>query len=212
MTRRMRLRRRSRAGEPGQAAVEFSLVIGIALPVLVGLIAGSWLLFQRSALHDGSTAGARMASMQTSLSSGTSPGPYCESTVPISIEQAVALASPQLNVNMSKLCSAGGGGPLTQTNDPTKVNITVTESTYPPSALTGTITVTLTYTAEGLGQPLRQAFAMTSSSTVPVRGPGASTTPSPSPGATPTPTPTTSPSPSPTPTGGGCGDQCGGGN
>lgn len=210
MTRRMRLRRRSRAGEPGQAAVEFSLVIGIALPVLVGLIAGSWLLFQRSALHDGSTAGARMASMQTSLSSGT--GPYCESGVPISIAQAVAQASPQLSVNMAPLCSTAGGGPLTQTNDPTKVNITVTESTYPPNALTGTITVTLTYTAEGLGQPLRKAFAMTSSSTVPVRGPGASTTPSPSPGATPTPTPSPSPSPSPTPTGGGCGDQCGGGN
>ena len=210
MTRRMRLRRRSRAGEPGQAAVEFSLVIGIALPVLVGLIAGSWLLFQRSALHDGSTAGARMASMQTSLSSGT--GPYCESGQPAWIAAAVAQASPQLNVNMGHLCSTAGGGPLTQTNDSTKVNITVTESTYPPNALTGTITVTLTYTAEGLGQPLRKAFAMTSSSTVPVRGPGASSTPSPSPGATPTPTPSPSPSPSPTPTGGGCGDQCGGGN
>lgn len=204
MTPKLRRRRRLLAQEPGQAMVEFSLVVGIALTVLVGLIAASWLFFQKSALHDGSTAGARMAAMQTSLSSGS--GPWCESGVPMSIEQAVAQAAPQLNINMSPLCSATAGVPLTQTNDPNKVNITVTESSYPPSPTNGTITVTLTYTAQGLGQPLQQAFAMTSSSTVPVRGAATPTpTPTPSPGATPTPTPT----PSPTPTG--CGDHCGGG-
>src|SRR6202022_1770253 len=113
MTRHLRRRRRRLlAGKRGQAMVEFSLVIGFALPILIGLITASWLFFQRSALHDGSTAGARMASMQTSLSSGPTAGLYCESAAPISIEQAVAQASPQLSINMVPLCSTTGSGPL----------------------------------------------------------------------------------------------------
>jgi hypothetical protein len=151
--------------------VEFSLVVGLALAIIVGLMAASFLFFQRAAMHDGSTAGARMAAMETSLAVGPALGPWCESGSPISIEQAVATAAPQLNVNMSQLCSATSAGPLVQTNDSSKVNISVAASNLQAPGPNGTVAVTLTFSAQGLGYPLRSIFAMTSVSTVPTRSP-----------------------------------------
>lgn len=156
--------------------IEFSLVVGLALAVIVGLIAASFLFFQKAAMHDGSTAGARMASMQTSLQTYDTivTGKYCESQVPMSIEAAVAQAAPQVAVNMLPLCSSTQNGTtLVQTSpDSSKVTIQVDASNGLGSPANGNITVTITFNGQGLGPPLNKLITFNSStSTVPVRAP-----------------------------------------
>jgi hypothetical protein len=160
--------------------VEFSLVVGIALAIIVGIMAAAFLFFQRSSMHDGSTAGARMAAMQTSLMLKDTivTGKWCEAQSPVSIEQAVSQAAIQVQVNQLPLCVVGtydgtGASPtqLIQTSpDSTKVIIQVDAS--PSLAKPTTVTVTLNYNAQGLGPPLNKVIAFTSSSsTVPVLSP-----------------------------------------
>lgn len=77
------------------ALVEFVLVVPIALALIFGIIAACYLFFQNSALHDGASAGARAASIETALVNPNG-GQLCESGQPTPIEQTVARAAPSL--------------------------------------------------------------------------------------------------------------------
>jgi Flp pilus assembly protein TadG len=170
-----RPRPRRKPVQSGQAIIEFALVAPVVFLFLFGLISGCFIFFQNSSLHDGASAGARMASIENSLlllqTSGAFKGEYCESDQPASIEQAVAQAAPGLNVNMGRLCS---GDPLatqlTQATNPgDKVDITVTcgGSCANPSSTE----VSLVVDAKGLAFPLPFTYVMRASSEVPVESP-----------------------------------------
>ena len=161
---------RGRRSESGSALIEFVLVVPIALAVLFGLIGACYLFFQNSALHNGASAGARAASIETSLATPTG-GKYCESGQPAPIEQTVAKAAIDLPINTATLCaSTQTATQLTQS--PTvagKVNITVTcggNCSAPLSA-----SVTLTYTAAGFTAPMGLSYSMSATSQVPELNP-----------------------------------------
>ena len=84
-----------RRDETGATLVEFALVAPLVFMLIFGIIAGCFLAYQNSALHDGATAGARMASIETSLVTAQN-GVFCESGTPVSIEKAVAQAASPL--------------------------------------------------------------------------------------------------------------------
>jgi len=164
-------RRRARPGDEGGATmVEFALVAPIAFMLIFGIIAGCYLAYQNSALHDGATAGAREASIETSLVTAGN-GQFCESGKPESIEKTVADAAPLLTVNPAPLCSSSADPTeLTQTPTvPGDVNIVVTcaNTCAAPSATR----VSLTYSTKGLVAPLGFTYAMSATSEVPVLSP-----------------------------------------
>jgi Flp pilus assembly protein TadG len=163
-------RHRHHRAQAGQTATEFAMVLPIALMIIFGLISASLLFFQKSSLHDGATAGARMAALETSLVTPTN-GKFCESTLPVSIESIVTKAAVLVPVNSAPLCAASAGGTtLTQTpNDPKSINITVVAS--PSLATPSTVTVNLTFAGQGLAPPMNQVFNLTASSTDPVLSP-----------------------------------------
>jgi hypothetical protein len=125
----MRARRRSR----GQAMVEFALVFPMVITLCLGLISGSWLFWQGSALSDGAKGGVRAASIMSAPSTGTGapldfvpsgsdpcasfPGGQGwnlggESGSPEQIEVAVGHDANQVTVSQKPLCvpsNAGGG-------------------------------------------------------------------------------------------------------
>jgi len=171
-------RRARRPDECGATLVEFALVAPIALVLLFGIIAGCFLAYQNSALHQGASAGAREASIETSLvaqsptnslwASGSTDGLTCESGSPTPIEKTVADNAPLLTVNPAPLCSTSTDpGELTQTPAvPGDVNVTVTcggSCSAPQST-----TVSLTYTTQGLVAPLGITYDMSASSQVPI--------------------------------------------
>jgi Flp pilus assembly protein TadG len=158
--------------------VEFALVAPIVFMLLFGLIAGCFLAYQNSALHDGATAGARMASIESSLvtqdttSGSPNYGQYCESGSPTPIEKAVAQASPLLSVNPSSLCSVDpNAGMLSQTDVNGDVNIKVTCIGSGGCANPTAVTVSLTYSTKGLVAPIGLTYHMSASSQVPVLSP-----------------------------------------
>ncbi|MGH7722523.1 MAG: TadE family protein [Candidatus Dormibacteria bacterium] len=164
--------RRRRRRSHGQGLVEFALIAPVALLVIVGIVVGCLLFFQSSAVHDGATAGARMASIETSL---IAPLPlaecasgYGESGTPMSIEKAVAQAAPGLKVNTAALCKTSSSQ-LMQTPQANVANITVTANTD----LGGprTVTVTVSFAGQGIAPPLTSTYAMSATSTVPVLAP-----------------------------------------
>jgi Flp pilus assembly protein TadG len=156
-----------RAGESGQAIIEFALVAPVAFMFLFGLISACLLFFQNSSLHDGASAGARIASFETSLVAQAVPGgPYCESNAPISIEQAVAKAAPGLTVNMTTLCGAQGATQLTQSTSPAgQVNITVTCIGAGGCKAPTATTVSLVVVSHGVASPLALSYTMHATST-----------------------------------------------
>jgi Flp pilus assembly protein TadG len=171
----MTMPRRRRASQSGQAIVEFALVAPVVFLFLFGLISGCFLFFQNSSLHDGASAGARMASVENSLllqqTSGPYNGEYCESDQPVSIEQAVAQAAPGLNVNMGRLCSTNPlASQLTQSINPaSEIDITVTcgGTCANPSSTT----VSLVVDAQGLVLPLPFTYVMKATSEVAIESP-----------------------------------------
>jgi len=181
MTSRRRTVRARRGDDSGATLVEFALVAPIAFMLLFGIIAGCYLAYQNSALHDGATAGARAASFETSLaaSAPTNPdwpasstdGLYCESGSPAPIERTVAANAPLLKVNPAPLCSTSAD-PTQLTQSPAvtgDVNVTVTcgGSCAAPTSTT----VALTLTTQGLVAPLGISYTMSASSDVPVLSP-----------------------------------------
>jgi Flp pilus assembly protein TadG len=166
-----------RRSESGATLVEFALVAPIVFMLLFGLIAGCFLAYQNSALHDGASAGSRMASIETSLVTQPTSGPYgneyCESDSPNSIESAVAGAAPLLTVNPARLCSSDSSNPtptqLTQTPVTGDVNITVTCT--PTCAAPTSISVALALSTKGLVAPFGFTYNMSATSAVPTESP-----------------------------------------
>jgi Flp pilus assembly protein TadG len=170
----MRVRERlrvSRRAETGATLVEFALVAPLVFLLIFGLIGGSYLAFQNAALHDGATAGARMASIETSLVTQVAPNLYCESGLPTSIEKAVSGAAPLVKVNPAPLC-ATSSTPTQLTQSPTvdgDVNITVicaVTCDAPQST-----TVSLAYKAKGIVAPFGLTYNMTATSQDPTVSP-----------------------------------------
>ncbi len=157
-----------RRPETGATLVEFALVAPLVFLVIFALISGCFLEYQNSAMHDGASAGARMASIETSLAQsqgGAGNGQYCESGQPLSIQKAVAQASPLLAVNQNPLCATSPSGPLTQTPINGDVNITVTCGTS--CAAPTTTEVSLALTTKGLVAPIGLTYSMSATSEVP---------------------------------------------
>jgi len=176
--RHRRLRWPPRRAETGATLVEFALVAPVAFMLIFGIIAGSFLVYQNSALHDGASAGARMASIETSLVKPTVVGGttlYCESGMPISIEKAVAQAAPLLTVNTAPLCSTSPTpAQLTQAPVNGEVNIIVTCGGPGGSAGTcdspASTQLSLTFRTRGIAAPIGLTYNMTASSQDPVLG------------------------------------------
>ena len=162
--------RQQRRAETGSTLVEFAFVVPVVFMLIFGIIAGCYLAYQDSALHDGASAGARMASIETSLVS-LQNNLYCESDHPVSIEKSVAQASPLLTVNPAPLCATSATA--TQlTQSPTvngDVNITVTCGGTCASPTT--TAVTLAFSAKGLVAPFGLTYHLTATSQVPVLSP-----------------------------------------
>jgi len=164
-------------GEAGATLVEFALVAPLVFIMLFGLIGGCFLAYQNSALHDGATAGARMASIETSLVSVTN-GQFCESGSPTSIESAVAQASPLLTVNPAPLCDQTGAPSANAVTTLTQgapvdgdVNIVVTCSPDCSAADLSSVEVSLTLGTKGLVAPIGLTYHLSASSQVPVLSP-----------------------------------------
>jgi Flp pilus assembly protein TadG len=157
----MELRRRPlvrRRPETGATLVEFALVAPVLFLLLFGLISGCFLVYQDAALHNGATAGARSASIESPLEDSSS---FCEASSPSSIVAAVAHAVPLLTVNPAQLCANPPNAStttLTQTTVPGDVNVTVTcyDDSDTPAPCSGTVAsvgVTLDFTTQGLVAP-----------------------------------------------------------
>jgi hypothetical protein len=161
-----------RRAETGATLVEFALVAPVVFMLIFGIISGCFLAYQNSALHDGATAGARMASIESQLVAlNPTNGLYCESGSPVSIEKAVAQATPLLKVNPAPLCAtSAGASQLTQGPDvPGDVNITVTcggGCASPTSTL-----VALAFSTKGLVAPIGLTYHLTATSQDPVLSP-----------------------------------------
>jgi len=165
-----------RGDESGATLVEFALVAPLVFIMIFGLIGGCFLAYQNSALHDGATAGARLASIETSLATLTN-GEYCESDNPSSIESAVAQASPLLTVNPAPLCATTStSATLTQGAPVTgDVNIVVTCTPRCDAADldsgSGSVSVALTLSTKGLVAPIGLTYNLSATSQVPVLSP-----------------------------------------
>jgi Flp pilus assembly protein TadG len=170
MTPVRRNRRVGRGDETGATLVEFALVAPLVFMLIFGLIAGSYLAFQNASLHDGATAGSRMASIESNLVVQDAPNEYCESGTPTSIEKAVAGAAPLVAINPNPLCATTSTATeLTQNPVAGDADITVTcggTCAVPTSA-----TVTLTYQAQGIAAPFGLTYNMTATSQDPVESP-----------------------------------------
>jgi len=162
---RLAVRRRP---DTGATLVEFALVAPLVFILIFGIIAGSFLAYQNSAMHDGATAGARMAAIENPLVT-LQNNEYCESGSPASIEKAVSQASPLLTVNPAPLCAPAKTGPLTQPAVNGDVNITVTcgGSCAAPT----TVEVSLALRTKGLVAPIGLTYNLAASSQVPVLSP-----------------------------------------
>jgi Flp pilus assembly protein TadG len=166
MMARLRHLQANRRSESGATLVEFALVAPVVFLMIFGLIAGCFLAYQNSALHDGASAGARMASIESPL---LDPSTGCESGSPHTIATAVAQAAPLLNVNQGLLCANSTDTELTQLQVNGEVNITVvcggscTASANNPS----TLQVKLTYRTKGLVAPIGLTYSLSATSTDP---------------------------------------------
>jgi hypothetical protein len=155
-----------RGDETGATLVEFALVAPVVFILIFGLIAGCFLAYQNSAMHNGATAGSRMASIETSLVTPGANG-SCESGLPVPIETAVAQASPLLQVNTAPLC--GTGTTLTQ-GPPVNGDVNIIVNCAPSCASPTTVSVSLALSTQGLVAPIGLTYNLTATSTDP--GPG----------------------------------------
>jgi Flp pilus assembly protein TadG len=159
--------------ETGATLVEFALVAPVLFLLLFGLISGCFLVYQDAALHNGATAGARSASIESPLENSS----FCEPSSPSSIIAAVTHAVPLLTVNPAQLCANPPNATtttLTQTTVPGDVNVTVTcydgSDTDTPAPCSGTVAnvgVTLDLTTQGLVAPFGLNYHMQATSVDP---------------------------------------------
>lgn len=164
-----RVRRGGRRRDRAQGMVEFALVFPVALLIIMGMIAGSWLFFASEAVQDGARGGARAGVIETSLwqPSGTL---HCESQQPESIAQSVQHSVTVITVNQQQLCTTGPADTTTlvQASSPAnEANITVVAC--PSLANPVTVQVTVTFRVHGLAPPFQTMnYTMTSTSLQPV--------------------------------------------
>jgi hypothetical protein len=167
--------RHHRRAETGATLVEFALVAPVCFLLIFGMIAGCYLAYQNSALHDGATAGARMASIETSLNTQAVVGggtEWCESDKPVPIETAVAQSSPLLAVDPNRLCAGSpGAGVLTQQPVSGDVSIIVTCVGAGGCAAPDSTQVSLSYTTGGLVAPFGLTYNLAATSQDPVQSP-----------------------------------------
>jgi TadE-like protein len=177
---RPRLHAASPRDETGATLVEFALIAPLVFLLIFGLISGCYLTFQNSSLHDGATAGARMASIETSLLTADDPatgapwpnGEYCESGVPNSIEKAVAGAAPLVPVNPAPLCAtSNSASTLTQAAAAGNAATITLKCGGPSCAAPTATTVSLSFAAKGIVAPFGLTYTMSATSQDPVVSP-----------------------------------------
>jgi Flp pilus assembly protein TadG len=167
--------RHPRRGESGATLVEFALVFPVAILLICGIIGGCYLAYQNSALHDGATAGARMASIETNLAilqnTGPNTGSYCESDAPVAIEKTVSQAVPLLTVNPAQLCAPSATA--TQLTQSPQVNgdVNITVICGGSCASPTSTAVDLAFGASGIVAPFGLGYHMSATSQVPVLSP-----------------------------------------
>jgi Flp pilus assembly protein TadG len=159
-----------RRPETGATLVEFALVAPVLFMLIFGLMAGSFLVYQSSALHDGATAGARMASIEVNSTATLVNSSLCESGQPGTIETAVSQATPLLTVNTAPLCESGPNQ-LTQSNVNGDVNIIVNCGGPGGCASPDNVQVQLVLATQGLVAPIGGTYHLTASSTDPTATP-----------------------------------------
>jgi Flp pilus assembly protein TadG len=157
--------------ETGATLVEFALVAPLVFMLIFGLIAGSFLAFQNASLHDGATAGSRMASIETSLVTQDASNLYCESGSPTSIEQAVKGAAPLVSVNPAPLCSTSSTSDTLSQSTTVDGDANITVTCGGSCAAPTSTTVTLTFDAKGIAAPFGLTYNMTATSQDPVESP-----------------------------------------
>jgi len=152
--------------------IEMAFILPLAVLFLYGILSAGYLLYQNAAVHDGATAGARAASVETSLAVAANSGGPCgpnvgESGTPLSIEQAVAKAAPSLSVNSNPLCFSDATHLTQSPQVANAVNITVT-CTPACAAPVSTVGVSLVYATHGITQPFNFTYTMHATSTDPI--------------------------------------------
>jgi Flp pilus assembly protein TadG len=159
-----------RGPETGSTLVEFAFVVPVVFMLIFGIIAGCYLAYQDSALHDGASAGARMASIETSLVS-LQNDLYCESGRPFSIEKAVAQASPLITVNPAPLCATSATATQLTQSPIVNGDVNITVTCGGTCAAPSTTAVTLAFDTKGLVAPFGLTYDLTATSQVPVLSP-----------------------------------------
>jgi Flp pilus assembly protein TadG len=168
----MRARLRvSRRDETGATLVEFALIAPLVFLLIFGMIAGSFLAFQNASLHDGATAGARMASIETNLVVQESPTMYCESGSPTPIEKAVSGAAPLVTVNPAPLCASSSTATQLTQSPAVAGDVNITITCGGTCAAPTSTTVTLAFKAQGIVAPFGLTYNMTAVSQDPVLSP-----------------------------------------
>ncbi len=159
-----------RGDETGATLVEFALVAPLVFLLIFGLISGSYLAFQNASLHDGATAGSRMASIESNLVVQEAPNQYCESGTPTSIEKAVSGAAPLVAINPNPLCATASTA-TTLTQNPVAGDAYITVTCGGSCAAPTSTTVTLTYEAKGIAAPFGLTYNMIATSQDPTESP-----------------------------------------
>ncbi len=137
--------------------------------LIFGLIGGSYLAFQNASLHDGATAGARMASIETIAGPSRSPPTmYCESGLPTSIEKAVSGAAPLVKVNPAPLCATSSTATQLTQSPTVNGDVNITVICGGTCAAPTSTTVQLAFKAKGIVAPFGLTYNMTATSQDPV--------------------------------------------
>jgi Flp pilus assembly protein TadG len=160
--------------------VEFALIFPIALTVLFGAIAGSYLFFQSEAVTNGARGGVRWATINSSslYTITTVGGPFCEAISTHTIVDEVHTAANILALNTGRLCTPAlvVGYSTTQLRQPIDNNKAyIVVDAAPSLASPDCITVTVVYAAPTLGKPFPPSITLAGHSGAPV-GANASTT------------------------------------
>jgi Flp pilus assembly protein TadG len=170
----------SRGGQIGQGIVEFALTLPIFLFLLMGLINGTWLVFQQQSVINAARSAAREAAiLHPVFKPGTATGctstfgePSASQATPaVPVETAAQQGSVIVPINNSQLCATAVTS-TTMTNSATQANkATVTVSASPTLASPYTVTATVTYVAHPL-TPIwpSSSVTITSTSTETVQG------------------------------------------
>ncbi len=143
--------------------MEFALIAPLLLLLLVGLLAGGWLLFQYEALADAARSGVREAIVETSLLDSTG----CASGTPLPIAQAAQAGAPGVAIDQAPLCqSATNPAELVQPSPPAgQATVTVTGLPSLNPAALAEVTVTVSLPVRPLTPLPQWTLLLTASST-----------------------------------------------